>query len=186
MLQEVNQITMSKKKKIKLSRAQKKQLYKFGVLSGVGITGLMLGIVTTVFLYHSNRPRNLVWASEPSVKVPKDLRKFLEARNDCEHYRGTNSPTGVGLWGVYQTTQSKFAKIAYGCSWSLSSYIMAIKQAQGWILIQPTEYFAPFKDAVDPSKGALPYCAAVEKYKIPGDIEPFCVQADGNAKANDI
>lgn len=174
----------AKKKKFKLSKKQRKQLIFVVTSVGIGLTGLLLGIVLMNVVNARNVPTNLIWASEPSVKVPDDLRTFLETRNDCEHYRGIDTPTGVGLWGVYQTSQGKFAKIAYGCSWNLNSYIMAVKQKQGWLLIQPAEYFAPFKDGVDASKGALPFCTVIEKYKIPKDIESFCIKSDGTAQAN--
>lgn len=176
----------AKKKKFKLSKKQRKQLISVVTPVGIGLTGLILGIILMSVVGTRRPTTNLVWASEPSVKVPNDLRRFLEARNDCEHYRGTDTPTGVGLWGVYQTSQGKFAKIAYGCSWNLNSYIMAVKEKQGWSLIQPVEYFAPFKDGVDPSKGALPLCTVIEKYKIPKDIESFCIKADGTAQANTL
>ncbi|MES2971344.1 MAG: hypothetical protein V4702_03425 [Patescibacteria group bacterium] len=176
----------SLKKKLKLSKKQQKQFRKLLITFGIGLAGFMTGILTTVVLNRPEPPRNLVWAADIEVSVPKDLRKFLENQSDCQQYRGTDSPTGVGLWGVYQTSKGRFAKIAYGCSWSLSSYIMAIKQDDQWQLLQPTEYFAPFKDGVSPAQGALPYCSIIEKYKIPKDIESFCISNDNKAQSNDF
>lgn len=179
---------MAKKSKfkVKLSKKQRKKLISIGLPVLAGLFGLILGVVATKFLLVQKSPSNLVWPADNTVKVPKDLRKFLESQDDCKEYKETGSPRGVGLWGVYQTSKGQFAKIAYGCSWNLSSYIMAIKQKGVWQLLQPTEYFAPFKDGVDPSKGALPFCAVVETYKIPKDIEPFCIQPDGSAKSNEF
>lgn len=177
---------MAKKKKFKLSKKQRKQVSRFGVPVLAGLLGLFLGIIITTFVSGRRAPTNLVWAADNTVKIPRDLRRFLETKNDCQAYRGTGTPTGVGLWGVYQTSKDQFAKIAYGCSWSLNSYVMAVKQKGLWQLLKPTEYFAPFKDGVDPSKGALPFCAVVEKYKIPKDIEPFCIKPDGTAQANEL
>ncbi len=178
---------MVKKKnrlKLKLSKKQRKQLIHYGKPVLAGFLGLLIGIGATNLLASRRAPSNLVWAADSTVKVPKDLRAFLVAKNDCKAYRGAGSPTGVGLWGVYQVSKNQYAKIAYGCSWNLSSYVMAVKQKGSWQLIKPTEYFAPFKNGVDPSKGALPFCAVLEKYKIPKDIEPFCVKADGAAQSN--
>ena len=175
---------MVKKKKLKLSNKQRKKLNSIAIPVLAGLVGLTLGIGITKLPVSLRSPANIVWAADKTVKIPRDLRRFLAAKNDCQAYRGTNTPTGVGLWGVYQVSRNQYAKIAYGCSWNLSSYIMAVKYGGSWQLIQPTEYFAPFKDGVDPTKGALPYCALVEKYKIPHDIEPFCVKSDGSAQGN--
>jgi len=170
----------------KLKKAQRKKLASIALPVLVGLFGLVVGIAGTRLLSGRTTPANLVWPAEKTVKIPKDLRKFLEKQNSCEHYRGTDSPSGVGLWGVYQVSRGQYAKIAYGCSWNLSSYIMAVKQKGMWQLVPPAQYFAPFKDGVDPSKGALPFCATVATYKIPGDIEPFCIQPDGSAKPNEL
>jgi hypothetical protein len=126
----------------------------------------------------------LVWASEHTVTLPKDLRTFLEQQDACRDYRGPNTPTGIGLWGVYQTHNNHFAKIAYGCSWSLTSYVMAVKDGKQWKLIPPKEYFAPFSDGANQSQGALPLCSELDMYNIPAAIESFCIKADGTAQAN--
>lgn len=171
--------------KLKLSKKQRKQLQRAVKPLLVGFVGLLIGI-SGLGLWHWLRPpSNLVWAADKTIKIPRDLRTYLQhTDNDCEAYRGKDSPTGVGLWGVYQVSKGQYAKIAYGCSWSLSSYIMAVKKDGSWQLIPPTEYFAPFKNGVDPTKGALPFCVVVEKYSIPKDIEPFCILADGTAKSS--
>lgn len=83
-------------------------------------------------------------------------------------------------------SKNRYAKIAYGCSWNLNSYIMAVKPKDSWLLIKPADYFAPFHDAVNPSQGALPFCTQLEMYKIPKDIESFCINADGSAAANTL
>lgn len=179
---------MVKKKnrlKLKLSKKQHRRLIHYGKPVLAGLLGLLIGVAATKLSDSRRAPSNLVWAADNTVKIPKDLRAFLMAKNDCKAYRGTDSPTGVGLWGVYQVSKSQYAKIAYGCSWNLSSYVMAVKQKGSWQLIKPTEYFAPFKNGVDPSKGALPFCNVLEQYKIPKDIEPFCVKADGSAQSNE-
>ncbi len=176
---------MAKKKKLKLSKNQRKQLFAVGIPVLVGLFGLLIGITGTRLLSGRRAPKNLVWAADKTIKIPKDLRTLLLSQDQCKGYNGTDTPTGVGLWGVYQVSKASYAKIAYGCSWNLSSYIMAIKQNGQWQLIKPKDYFSPFQDGVDPTKGALPYCAVVDKYKIPKDIEPFCIQADGSAKANE-
>lgn len=186
MLNVIGISTMAKKRKVKLTKKQQKQLKTLLIPFGIGLVSLLIGIAGTSLFYNRKVPDNLVWAADSSVKLPKDLRKFLEKQNDCREYRGSGTPTGVGLWGVYQVSQGKYAKIAYGCSWSLSSYIMAVKQKGGWELLRPTQYFAPFKDGVNPAQGALPYCAMLEKYKIPNDIESFCIKGDGSAQSNQI
>ncbi len=174
------------KRKLKLSKRQQKQFKKFLIPIGIGLIGFLIGFVASNVISGSKKPMNLVWVADSEVQLPKDLRKFLEGQQDCREYRGTGTPTGVGLWGVYQIHKGQFAKIAYGCSWSLSSYIMAVRQKTGWELLKPTEYFAPFKDGINPSQGALPYCAMLEKHKIPSQIESFCITADGSAQNNPL
>ncbi len=177
---------MAKKKrfKLKLSKKDRKKLASIAIPLLAGLFGLVVGASLVSFLSSSRRPSNLVWAADNTVKVPKALRKYLATKRDCESYRGTDTPRGVGLWGVYQVSKKQYAKIAYGCSWNLSSYVMAVKQQGKWQLLEPAEYFAPFKDGVDPTHGALPHCSVVEKYNIPAELEPFCINADGTATAN--
>lgn len=176
----------SKKKRstrIRINKNRRAQLVKWGVPFVVGFVFLNIGIVGTRFLDSRISPGNIVWAADETAKIPTDLRKFLNNRDDCQNYRGESTPTGVGLWGVYQVSGGKFAKISYGCSWSLTSYKMAVKQSGDWILLLPTDYFAPF--AGSNSAGALPYCKVIDNYKIPKDIEPFCIKDDGSAISNE-
>jgi hypothetical protein len=175
---------MAKKRNLKLTKKQKKRFQSLVRPIVIGFGGFIFGIVLMILLQSDSAPQNIVWAADDSVKVPGDLRAYLESRDDCKEYKGTGTPTGVGLWGVYQVADNRFAKIAYGCSWGLSSYIMAVKQKTGWELLKPTEYFAPFKDGINPAQGALPYCAMLEKHKIPSHIESFCITADGTAQSN--
>lgn len=178
---------MAKNRKFKLSKKQRVQAYSVGIPLIAGCLGLIGGIILTrLLMTPRSLPTNLVWAADKTVNVPQDLRTFLESKQNCNDYRGKGAPAGVGLWGVYQTTGGRFAKIAYGCSWSLDTYIMAIKQKDTWQLLPPSEYFAPFKDAIAADKGALPFCAVLEKYKIPKNIESFCVTSEGNAKPNQL
>lgn len=177
---------MAKKRrlKIKLTKKNRKKLASIAIPLLIGLSGLVIGIVATNFIIGRSNPKNLVWAADKDVKIPKDLRGYLAAKNECKSYRGTDTPDGVGLWGVYQVSKKQYAKIAYGCSWSITSYIMAVKQDGEWQLLPPAEYFAPFKNGVDPSQGALPYCSIVDKYNVPGEIEPFCINEDGSASDN--
>lgn len=179
---------MAKKKKsklkLKLSKKQRAQLKMIGIPVLVGLVCLNVGIAGTRFFEARRVPGNIVWAADETVAVPKDLRRFLQSQDDCKSYRGSGTPTGVGLWGVYQVSKAKFAKIAYGCSWNLSSYIMAVKEDSGWKLLPPTTYFAPFQGST--TTGALPLCSAIDQYKIDKSIEPFCVATDGSARANTL
>lgn len=178
---------MAKKKskfKVRLNKKQRLQLKTIGIPLLIGLVCLNIGIVGTRFFESRQVPGNIVWAADESVTVPGDLKRFLETKNDCKNYRGTDTPTGVGLWGVYQVSQGKFAKIAYGCSWSLSSYVMAVKEQKGWKLLMPTQYFAPFQGST--STGAIPLCVVIDQYKIDKSIEPFCITTEGTARANTI
>ena len=174
----------TKKKKIKLSARRRRQLKSFTPFLLAGIIGFIVGTLGLRILAGFNKPSNLVWAADSTVAMPKGLEDFLESQNGCKEYRGTGTPTGLGLWGVYQTSKGKFAKIAYGCSWNLVSYIMAVKQSGKWQLLQPKEYFASVRDGADPVVGGLPRCTVIEKYKIDKNIEPFCIASDGTAKPN--
>ncbi len=174
------------KKHIKISRKQRQKIRKISLPLLLVLIGLLAGTVTTLIIVHSSKPaQNIVWAADSTVKVPGGLRNFLETQRGCEHYKGSDSPAGIGLWGVYQVSHDKFAKIAYGCSWSVSPYIMAVLQNNQWQLLKPTDYFAPFQGSIDQRQGALPYCAILQKYKVPKDIESFCITADNTAIAND-
>ncbi len=171
----------------KLPRSRQKQLKKASKPLVIAVVGVLIGIAGTRLVQSLSQPANIVWAADDTVQVPRDLRKFLlDYDNECEAYKGKDSPDGVGLWGVYQVSKDQYAKIAYGCSWALSNYIMAVKASGEWQLIQPAVYFAPFKDGIDPTKGALPYCSVVQEYKIPGEIESFCIMPDGTAKPNEL
>ena len=133
---------------------------------GVGI--FILGVLFQVFYASRQQPSNLVWSVDSSVKVPSDLRRALEKQEPCKNMRGNETITGVGLWGVIQVEEQKFAKIAYGCSLTLTSYIMAIKQGDKWQLLKPVDYF--FNTAQ-----GVPSCGVISKYKIPASIETFCI-----------
>ncbi len=176
---------MAKKKKFRPTKAQKRQLQQLSILIATGFGSLLLGIGGTKLLSNRTAPRNLVWAADNTVQVPKDLKQFLLTQDTCKNYRGKNTPTGIGLWGVYQTSKKSYAKIAYGCSWNLTNYIMAVKSGGKWQLLEPAKYFAPFASTSSGS-GVLPYCRALEQYKIPKDIESFCIKPDGSAEANSL
>lgn len=181
---------MTKKKKskskptIKLSKKQRLQLKTYGLPLLVGLLCLNVGIVGTRLFEARQNPRNIVWAADATVNVPSSLRNYLKDKDVCHNYRGVNTPTGVGLWGVFQVSQNKFAKIAYGCSWSLSTYVLAVHEKSGWKLLEPAEYFAPFNGSS--STGAIPHCSVLEQYKIDKIIEPFCISPDGSARPNEI
>lgn len=176
---------MTRKKKLRISTSRRRQLRRFKKPLLIALVGFVLGVGAVKLWQNLESPSNLVWAADSSVHIPGDLKRFLlDYDNDCEAYRGSDSPDGIGLWGVYQVSKGQYAKIAYGCSWALSNYIMAVKHDGSWRLIQPAEYFAPFKNGVDPTQGALPFCSVVGQYKIPGEIEPFCILPDGSAHAN--
>ncbi len=136
--------------------------------------GVLAGTATTT-LYMLNRPynqhpRNVVIAADNTISVPKDLVDFLRRQDEC--------PAKVGLYSVYQVSRAKFAKLSYGCSTSLSNYIMAVKNNNQWQLIPVSDYFTV--------GGFLPKCIQVEKYQIDKSIEPFCVKDDGMARDNAI
>lgn len=176
------------RKKYKLSKKQRQKLMDYAMPAFVILLSFLAGALITqaMTVYHTKKPiTNLVWATDNTVTIPGDLRTFLMSRNDCEHYKGKDSPKGIGLWAIYQVSQSKFAKIAYGCSWDLKSYIMAVKQGQSWSLVQPSEYFAPFKDSSGVGDGAVPSCVQLQKYRIDKSTEPFCIDVDGTARVNE-
>lgn len=177
---------MAKKKqaklRIKLNKRQKARARAIGLPIVIGLVCFAVGVLGTKLVVASSRPANIVWAADKTVNVPGDLRTFLLDQDTCKDYLGTNTQRGVGLWGVYQVSQGRFAKISYGCSLTLTNYVMAIKQKGAWSLIPPTEYFSPFANTQ--TTGALPLCSQLEKYKIDKTVESFCVDAAGTAKAN--
>jgi len=149
-----------------------------GFLVLLVLVGFGLGIMAVELQPYNQHPRNVVWAADKSVTIPADLVKFLEKRDDCKGYKGTDTPRGVGLWGVYQVSKARFAKISYGCSTDLTLYIMAVKNQGHWQLLQPTEYFS--------ATGFLPKCSQIDRYQIDKSIEPYCIKDDGNARDNAI
>jgi hypothetical protein len=176
---------MAKKKtrfKLKLNKRQKAMAWTIAVPTAAALIFLFVGIVGTRLIDGNTRPRNIVWAADKTVTVPSDLKSFLLKQDKCQNYRGKDTPTGVGLWGVFQMSQGKYAKIAYGCSWNLTNYIMVVKDKDGWKLLDPSAYFAPFASTT--STGVIPLCKVLDQYKIDKSIESFCIDASGTAKVN--
>lgn len=146
-------------------------------LLGVGI-GLITGILLVTSRPYDQHPNNVVIAADSNIQIPEDLVSFLNRQNKCVGYRGPNSPKGVGMWVVYQLSRGKFAKISYGCSANLNTYIMAVRLDNKWQLIKPTDYFG--------NTGFLPKCLQLEKYQIDASIEPYCVKDDAMARPNGV
>lgn len=142
-----------------------------------GVFLFFLGMFIQNVRLERSHPNNIVWGVDKTVQVPDDLRKMLMNRDDCNDYRGGNSPKGVGLWAVTQIEQNKFAKLAHGCSWSVSNQALAIKQKNSWELVPAVEYF------FDTTQG-VPTCTAVVKYKVPISLEGFCLNDAGKLSKN--
>lgn len=143
----------------------------------IGLFLLYLGMFIQSVRLERSHPNNIVWAVDKTVQVPSDLRKMLMNRDDCKDYRGGNSPKGVGLWAVTQIEQGKFAKLAHGCSWSVSNQALAVKQRNSWSVVPAIEYFS------DTTQG-VPTCKAVVKYKVPIGLEGFCLNDVGKLSKN--
>lgn len=161
----------------KLVKKHKKAIRKIGLPLILGLLIFGLGMLTQKIYMSNQKPTNLVWAIDNTVQVPSDLRKFLGRQDNCRQYRGSGSPTGVGLWSVIQVAQGRYAKISYGCSFSLSGYIMAVKPAKTWMLLPPSSYFSS-------TSSGVANCEQVTKYKIPPTIESFCVNNSGQIVNN--
>lgn len=144
--------------------------------------GILVGMATATLYMdkkpYNTHPKNVVIAADHTISVPENLVKFLQRQDDCKNYRGNNSSVGVGIYSVYQVSHSKFAKLSYGCSTSLSSYVMAVKNNNQWHFIPVADYFTV--------NGFLPKCIEVEKYQIDKSIEPFCIKENGMARDNGI
>lgn len=171
-----------KKSKLNLKRLKKDKRFLRARLPLLILFGMAIGLTIAWLQPPDVTPKNLVWKANDSVNAPADLVKFLRAQDDCKNYQGTNTPRGVGLWGIYQTSKGKFAKVSYGCSTNLSTYIMAVKDNGKWQLLPPTEYFASQSTAAR----FLPKCSFIDKYKIDSSIEPFCIEADGTPRENKL
>lgn len=173
-------------KKIKLKKLKRDRRFMRISLGLLVLLGVAIGLFISFVEPYNQHPKSLVWAADKEVKIPNDLISFLQSKgNDCKEYRGTSTPNGVAIWGVYQVSKNKFAKIAYGCSTHLSLYIMAIKDKGKWALITPTEYFGATV-ATGSVPSFLPTCEIVQKYKIDKNIEPFCIKPDGAGQENKI
>lgn len=122
-------------------------------------------------------PKTLVWAASNDVSVPVELISFLEKTPSCIDTDGKPKADGVNLWSVVKVSQNKYAKLAYGCSYDLNFYKVAVKQAGGWQILDNSTYLA---------NNFLPYCEAIEAYKIDKTIEPFCLDAAGLSKENNV
>lgn len=163
---------MAKKKKVQITKIQLAQ-YGLILLIVLGL-GFMFG-QNWVKSHANYNAKNAVVLADSSVKPPAGLVDFLKKQDGC---KGQKS---IGIWSIYQTSENKFAKIAYGCGVSLESYIMAVKQSSGWILIPVNQYFLPAKDGGSVS-GYGPSCDIVAKYFIDNSIEPVCVTKLGQSK----
>lgn len=174
---------LNTKKLKKLTRNKRLLKYvPFALLLGGVLAGLLIAWLQPPDVY----PRNLVWAADKDVKIPDGLTEYLYDLEDCKGYRGTNTAPGVGLWGVYESSKNKFAKISYGCSTHLSIYIMAVKDKDNWKLLQPTEYFAARTSGSGPVSSYLPNCSMIDTYQIDKSIEPFCIEPGGSPRENSI
>ncbi len=138
------------------------------------IVGVIAGAAgMTLFVHnkpYNQHPKNVVISADDTVSAPPDLIDFLRRQDTCQGR--------VNLYSIYQVSANKFAKLSYGCSTSLSSYIMAVKNNSHWQLIPVSEYFS--------TTGFLPKCIQVEKYQIDKSIEPFCIKENGMARNNGI
>jgi len=175
---------MAKKKILKLKikkqtmrRWRRDPWVRAGAILLVLIIGIGLGMLGMVIRPTNQHPQNLVWASDSRTKIPPDLISYLQDRKDCQA-SSNKASAGVGLWGVYQVSKGRFAKVAYGCSTNMTLYIMAVKTAKQWQLLQPSTYFSV--------TGFLPKCAQIDQYQIDKSIEPYCIKDDGSARANEV
>jgi hypothetical protein len=165
-------------KKFKSSiKKHRKLLIKYGIPSVLVLVAFLAGSIRQQYVYEHTQPDNLVWAVDSSVVVPEKLKTMLKQRSDCVGYRGQDAPKGVGLWAVTQVEKDAFAKLSYGCSWSLSSHAVAAKKGQTWQIIAPETYFS------DTTQG-VPLCTAVIEHKVPPTIDGFCSNDAGKLTKN--
>ena len=144
-----------------------------GFIISALIIGFLLGKAQPV----PTHPKTLVWASAEDTKVPADLITFLEKSPSCLGSDGKPKADGVNLWSVIKVSQNKIAKLAYGCSYDLNFYKVAVKQTGKWQLLDNNSYLA---------NNFLPHCEAVDTYQIDKSIEPFCLDAAGLSQENSI
>lgn len=176
-------VTVVAKRKLKLSKQRSRQAKAYATLLFIFIVGVAIGWLIAMST-RNKQPNNVVWSIDESVAIPSDLRRTLDKQVGCESYRGPGTPSGVGLWGVQQIEQDKFAKVVHGCSWSLDGYVMFYRENKLWQKIDPKVYFAPSQSGS--GRSALPNCSVLEKYSISQSMEAFCIQSNGKAKANAI
>ncbi len=157
-------------KRLRKDRRIRKHL-PFGLILALLLGAFLLGKAQPV----PTHPKSLVWAASRDVKVPSDLISFLENSPNCLDSDGKPKTDGVNLWSVIKVSQNRFAKLAYGCSYDLTFYKVAVKQAGKWELIDTKSYFA---------NAFLPKCSAIDTYKIDRAIEPFCLEETGNSREN--
>lgn len=161
----------------KLLRKHRKALIRYGVPVVLVLIAFYSGAAYTRYRIAHTQPKNIVWAIDATVPVPDSLKSVLMKRTDCTSYRGNNAPVGVGLWSVTQLEQQRYAKLTYGCSWSLSDHTVAVEQSGKWTVLKPGDYYA------DPNQG-VPLCTAVVQYKIPPTLEGFCANDSGKLTKN--
>ena len=161
----------------KLLRKHHKTISKFGLPLLLVVLAFIGGAQYHAYKAVHTQPQNIVWAIDNSLTVPDDLRSLLMEKNECQSYRGNNAPKGVGLWAITQLEQGSYAKLAYGCSWSLSDHGVAVKQAGKWVVLSSSQYYA------DPNQG-VPLCSAVVAYTIPVQLEGFCQNDAGKVTKN--
>ena len=150
----------------------------------VAVVILGVGLSLQCFGRSSVHPKVLVWAATTDVEVPKSLSKYLQTRTeDCTGYYGDNTAPGVPLFAIESVVGGKYAKVAIGCSTSLSSGFPVILTSSGWGLLSGAEYYVSAED--DPAKNEpafLPRCSVVDKYGLPRTFEPSCYE--DNAEEN--
>jgi len=169
---------LKQKKHLKIFiKKYRKQLLRYGLPAILVVLAFFAGMARRQYVYEHTQPDNLVWAVDSTVTVPDSLKVMLRERADCAQYRGADAPKGVGLWAVTQVEDNAYAKLSYGCSWSLSSHAVAVKDGRGWQIIAPEKYFS------DTTQG-VPLCTAVIAYRIPATIDGFCSNDVGKLTKN--
>lgn len=130
---------------------------------------------TSLWLQYSaqNLPRLTERKTTPQANVVENVDK-ITSTGLVEFLEFDDTGCERGRYRFIKEVPDRFAQMNYGCAgdevWSEGAQIIAIKLADGWALISPTNHMA---------EDGTPSCLMVDMFKISKDLSDKCFENTG-------